>query len=61
MLYFCHKMSVEEARECGLISKIYKSDSEDQVWDRLENMATNMSFEVNIKNFQVNLVNTIKK
>ncbi|XP_033230177.1 enoyl-CoA delta isomerase 2, mitochondrial isoform X2 [Belonocnema kinseyi] len=45
MLYFCHKMSVEEARECGFISKIYKDDSVDKVWKRLENMATNMSFE----------------
>lgn len=45
MLYFCHKMSAEEARECGLISKIYKSDSVDQVWKHLEIIVTTMSFE----------------
>ena len=53
MLYFCYKMSAIEAKECGFISKIYKHDSQDQVWKHLESMATNMSFEVNRKYFLI--------
>ncbi|XP_051165537.1 enoyl-CoA delta isomerase 3, peroxisomal-like [Leptopilina boulardi] len=45
MLYFCHQMNPEEARECGLISKIYKSDSVDEIWKYLETIVTTMSFE----------------
>ncbi|XP_043468004.1 enoyl-CoA delta isomerase 2-like isoform X2 [Leptopilina heterotoma] len=45
MLYFCHKMSAEEAKEYGLISKIYQSDSVNEVWKYLETIVATMSFE----------------
>lgn len=40
MLYLGHKMNAEEAKQYGLVSKVYNHDSHEKVWNDLERIAT---------------------
>lgn len=52
MLYFGQKLTAEEGEKCGLFSKVYKSGSENEVWNYLQKMTT-LSNEVLKKCFSL--------
>lgn len=39
MLYLGYKMNAKEAKEYGLVSKVYNHDSLEEVWDNLNNIS----------------------
>lgn len=45
MLYLGYKMNAQEAKQYGLVSKIYNHDSLEEVWNHL-NMISSLSSQV---------------
>lgn len=59
MLYLGYKMNAQEAKQHGLVSKVYSHDSLEEVWNYL-NMISTLSSQVLIS-FDIFMLNHVNK